>query len=290
MKRTQSFYVPTVAKRSRTLSVKSSRPGLASSAGANLSYSSDGSRRKGSFKIDAKTKVKGVSSILRKAIQAVMDTRVERKQIINQLGGGNTITALTTGVATAPAFYSLLPTLTQGTAQGLRVGNQIRVMDSKLSYRIALPIGQTNMQTFYMTVWVACLKGNAQQAPGLVDWTKLLHQSNTVEAGEYTQDCSTALLPINEEWWNVKSRRTYKVGPSNMGTSGGECNDSKAYFEDSFDIPYLNGLLNYEDNSNLPQNKNLYFFVTIMNASLSITLPTVFPYIIANYTASFVDA
>lgn len=288
MKRTQSFYVQP-SKRTRTMSVKSLGPRLATSPGANLSYSADGAKRIGKFKFDSKSKVKGVSKALQKAIKAVIATTAERKFLITQANSGATVTINTTAVATPPAFISLVGNIPVGNGQGSRISNDVRVMDSKVTYRLMIPATQTNMPAYYVTVWIGNLKASATATPTISDFIKLLHQSATVETGEYTQSADTGMLPVNEEWWNIMSRKTYKLGPSNCGTSGGENNDTRAYYEDTVDVPYLNGLWRYDDGAAFPQNKNAFAFVTMMPCNASIALPVVQPLYLLNYSCSFID-
>jgi len=268
---------------------KSVGPRLVSSAGANLSYSSDGAKRSGKLKFDSKSKVKGVSQKLQRAIKAVIATTAERKFLITQANSGATVTINTTAVATPPAFISLVSNIPVGNGQGSRISNDVRVMDSKVTYRLMIPAAQTNMPAYYVTVWIGNLKSSATATPTIADFVKLLHQTATVEVGEYTQSADTGMLPVNEEWWSIFSRKTYKLGPANNGTSGGECNDTRAYYEDTVDVPYLNGLWRYDDGAAFPQNKNCFAFVTMMPCNASIALPVVQPLYLLNYTCSFID-
>jgi len=257
--------------------------------------SADGTQRNGILKLGVGQKVKGVNGMLKKAIKAVVEAGKDKKDIVFQVNGGSNVQLSQTAVATPPQMFFLGPVILQGDGQGDRSGNVINVKEYKVRYRINLPANGNWAGTspVRVTVWIGNLKGQEWVQPTTADWAKLLHITPTVEQGEYSVEPESSMLPVNSEYWNIYSRKSYVVGFANGGGSGGTYlqtfgSEVRAFYEDEVDLRTSCKKWVYDDNANYPRNYGMYMFATFTLCSGNV-VPTVLPVVNALVVGSFTD-
>lgn len=232
-------------------------------------------------KVAEKRKSKSTSTVARRELKKLLDSRCERKYIISR---GSNI-PITTSVATTPYALSLLPSLSSGANRHSRIGNDISVKKIKIVGRVnLLPYNvTTNPVTAPIAVKMWVLSSAAYNEIGAFNGTPAataFFKSDTSPAGmagtvnDLTQD-------VDDENFKVYSMRTIELGltgatntyPSTSVSAFDNSNFSAAF---SFDVTRYFPKLKYNDtaSSSVPTNRNCWLVVqpvSLDGQSLSVT-------------------
>jgi len=157
-------------------------------------------------------------------------------------------------------------TISQGLGQGDRVGNQITCKSNYIKgymYSIDTSGGVDGNPTM-VTMWIGRLKGTVG-VPIAVDFTNLLQAGDTAFAP--TDDNRTSLRTYNHDYWDIKYRKTFKIGGSRPVLSGyvGN-NDFSALRHFSINVAKWHPKnIKYNDTATSLMNAGLYMWFTIAN-------------------------
>jgi len=216
----------------------------------------------------ATRKVKTSKKAMTKVVKRVLQSQVEEKEY-STYGANQTIT---TASASQPTFISCMPSITQGTSQGGRIGQEIKIKYARVKgYVNLLPYNVTTnpLSTAVMLkLWLCSSK-----------LTNLNGLSNTAcSTGFFETGAGTAgfqgnlldmLLPNNKDEWTIFATKqfelgtTYASGTGPVGT-GGYFDNSKMIIPFNFRFEkHFKGPIKFNDNAsslngNYPYNRNLY--------------------------------
>lgn len=217
-----------------------------------------------------------VSPALRRAIKAVVSNQKEKKLDVTLPTGSTAkavIPVVNNGGAAGPDFYNLMPAPAEGTTNHERVGNEIIVSQSKL--RVTITAGLTadqNAVPAIVTLMVGRLK-NKVGIPSDADWINMFYATGAAAQGADSTLLTTMMFPVNDDAWDIKERRQYKVGAANGGGLG-ENNDFNVSYTDEIDIGrYMKKTLQFDNASVTCENDGLYMWLwwnTIDQSTLSL--------------------
>jgi hypothetical protein len=140
-----------------------------------------------------------------------------------------------------------------------------------------------------VTVWIGKVRGLGAALPNSADFDNLLRTSTTnTYIAPSTTIPLTGLLPVNDDLWDIKVRKDYKLGKSE--TLNASNNDYNLSYNDEIDITRMfPSVLRYSGADTTVEEDNLFFFVTIR--TLDGNLPTVgLPNICAMVMHRYTDA
>lgn len=273
---------------SRTYNVGGiSRPGIARPAGRFVkgSYSAAKGSAK-SYRVRA-------SPAFKRAVKALIDQQKEQKIDITQMYGGVLTTFLATdgtsvAPGAAPLFVPIAPTLPIGGNDGSRVGSDVRLTKSYVKFQITLnQEASGDNGPFIATVWIGKVRSLGGAIPNAADFSSLLVTS-TGGAFQAPTTISpvTGLLPVNDDLWDIKIRKDYKLGKAE--TTNATSNDFNLSYNDEIDITKMfPAKLRYNGGTSIVQDDNLYFFVTYrtLNGAVATSgLPRILATAVHRYT------
>lgn len=202
-----------------------------------------------------------IPASLKRAVKAVIQNSKEQKLSVNEFAvGGASITGTNDITPIAPTFYAIQPQIAQGTSGANRVGSDITMVSHQLKY-----ILRANLSTVgalvpqLVTLMIGKLRDNFD-LPGATDYQKLL-EGSAGKQGFNTTTTTDALLPINDDYWNVLHRQTFKLGEANSAASTLNNNDFNLYYSDTIDCSrFMRKKLVYDGAATSPANDGLYMF------------------------------
>jgi hypothetical protein len=230
---------------------------------------------------------------LKRVVKAIIDQQKEQKQNVDYLyptsyPGVNPLGA--TGLALPPNFQALAPVLSNGPQEGQRIGSDIRLTKSYVKFQLGLnQEASSSNGPFIVTVWIGKVRGLGAALPNSADFDNLLRTSTTnTYIAPSTTIPLTGLLPVNDDLWDIKVRKDYKLGKSE--TTNSTNNDYNLSYNDEIDITRMfPSVMRYSGADTTVEEDNLFFFATIR--TLDGTLPTVgLPNICAMVMHRYTDA
>jgi len=231
-----------------------------------------------------KTVSKSVKSYVKKAIHR----QIENKE---RLIYGENITL----TATSPSTQSigLLPSMTQGTGDALRIGNQIKIVKgiTKIAFNIKPYSDTTNPNTVPVWVRVLLVKNlRLKEASAYINSTDLaqIFRGNATALAQQNNMLDMQ-LPVNDDLFRVLADRKFKIGASYASATGfvttqGFFDNSPASKMLTFNWgKYVKSVLKFDDNdaNYYPQNNNLFLVMMAVNAdgTTNIYSPTEYHYV-----------
>lgn len=193
---------------------------------------------------------------------------IENKRYI-VYGNNGTITGPT---ASVPPTFNLfcLPQVNQGTAQGQRIGDKIRIKRCRVSYQISqAPYDPTTNKDSECLITVLILKAKNTNA-GVVpsqNWDNLFEVGTGTVSWQGT--AMDTLFEINENLWTVVYKKVHLIGTYKGNDFTGISsyrlpgNESNYVVRRSFALPlkHIKKLQCYNDNvSSIPQTDNLWMY------------------------------
>jgi len=266
-----------------------SRPrGVARSAGRSIkgSYSAAKGASK-SFRVRA-------PPALKKVVKAIIASEKEQKVEIGAIYGGGITSLVATDNITAPTFNPLAPQLQTGTGgeDGRRIGEEVQMTKSYLKYTLGLPLDSGPVSPYIVTVWIGKIRGEANRLPLQADYDELLLAAGGGPVGPDTGFRVSNSYPVNDDYWDIKVRKVYKLGKasrSDSTTNPVANNDFNLIYQDEIDITrFLKNKLVYDGNGNsYPMNDGLYLwvtFTTIDDSDPTGTLPNISGCVVHRFT------
>lgn len=219
-----------------------------------------------------------------KAVKKVISSQIENKQSVTYALNQQINYA---GTVTDPAYISLVPALQQGTSNGQRVGNQVRVKKAIIRGYVNINTTSafgTSIIPLYCKMWICRRKAqNFYDTITGTDWDEFF-QVGTTSVG-FQGNLADLMFFTNSDVWSTYQTKTCLLGPNiNLpattptgtllpsGFSSAKCDISVPF---RFDVSkHLKGAMRFNDGSFRPQNKELYlvFQVVPMDGSAPATL------------------
>lgn len=284
-------------KRQRTSSISSvaTMPGYGyRSYSTRSAPSSRGRFTKGSYLAAKGTTKKAsvrASPALRAAVKKIIQNQKEQKLSVRELNSGNILTLITTEPTgpTGPDMFSLAPVMTQGAGANDRIGNDIRLVKSVLKFNVWLT-GESSSGAgpFFLTVWLGRIRGLGAASPSDADYARLLIASGATFTGPTTNSPITSILPVNEDLWDIKLRKQYKLGKENINNKNN--NDFNYAYQEEIDITKMLPSVNsYDETSSTVETNNLFLFFTYTTVDGS-TPALGLPQAVASVSHRYTDA
>jgi len=267
---------------SRTYNVGGiSRPGIARPAGRFVkgSYSS----AKGS----AKSYRARASPAFKRAVTAIIKSQKEQKLDVTNMYAGGVQTVLATNEQSAPDFQALAPFIASGNADGQRIGTDVRLTKSYVKFSLTVNHEASgNNGPFIATVWIGKVRALGAAVPNSADFASLLVKGDGSFTAPTTTLPLTGLLPVNDDLWDIKVRKDYKLGKADTNTANN--NDFNLCYNDEIDVTRMfPRVLRYNGQSGVVQDDNLFFFVTyktLDGAAATGGLPNITAVVVHRYT------
>lgn len=291
-KRSYSQFADPFGSRARLsyyeLQLRSRPRGVARSAGRSIkgSYSAAKGAPK-SFRVRA-------PAALKKAVKAIIASEKEQKVEIGAIYGGGITSLVATDNITAPTFVRLAPELQTGTGgeDGRRIGEEVQMTKSYLKYTLGLPLDSGPVSPYIVTVWIGKIRGEANRLPVQADFDELLLAAGGGPVGPDTGFRVSNSYPVNDDYWDIKVRKVYKLGKASRAdstTNPVANNDFNLIYQDEIDITrFLKNKLVYDGNANAyPMNDGLYLwitFTTIDDSDPTGTLPNISGCVVHRFT------
>jgi len=230
---------------------------------------------------------------LKRVIRAVIAQQKEQKLDVTQMYSG-ALTNLTatdgdsTTVGAAPSFEPLAPFVLLGPSDGQRIASDIKIVKSYVKLQICLnqEASSTN-GPFIVTVWIGRVRALGAAVPNAADFSSLLMTpASNVFSSLDTTNPVTGLYPVNDDLWDIKVRKDYKLGKAD--TSNASNNDFNLCYNDEIDITRMfPSTLRYNGSSGVVQEDNLFFFATyrsVNGALFTAGLPKIAATAVHRYT------
>jgi len=232
---------------------------------------------------------KSVSSI-KKIVKKEISRNVENKtqNYFNTLANiypSNSASFIGSVIPVSP-YTGYLATV-QGTGQGARIGNAIKLKSLSLRGTLfPLPYNATTNPTptpSKVIFWFFYDRANPTAIPDITT-ANFLQQGNS--SVPLQNSISDAWCPVNNDRYRLLTKRVYKLGFANAGGTGTQASyQSFANNDFKYNIDFKINLLKhvvksikYNDNTSAPTNRGLYWMFTIVAANGG------------NYAASYVPA
>jgi len=221
---------------------------------------------KGSYstaKGSAKTYRVRASPAFKRAVKAIVAGEKEQKLDVTNMYGSGIAGLLATNESSEPEYQPLAPLIAPGDVDGQRIGSDVRLTKSYVKFQLTLnQEASGDNGPFIATVWIGKVRASGANVPNVTDWANLLVKGNV---SSFTAPTSTlpltATLPVNDDLWDIKVRKDYKLGKS--GTLNATSNDFNLCYNDEIDITRMfPRVLKYNQSSGTVTDDNLYFFVT----------------------------
>lgn len=201
---------------------------------------------------------RGLAKIVRKEIKRTAEKKVWIDFSAN--------VPLSTAVGGVPVNKNLLPTLSQGTSNSNRVGNEITVVSGMTrGYVNILPYSITTNPLSTPTMvkmWLCYSKKLATTNLGNTDIATAFFDTNAGSAG-FQGNMLDMILTANKDNWVILQERAVELGATyassggSVGT-GGYFDNSKCILPFEFDFTKYVSRLMYDDTGTAPTNKNLF--------------------------------
>jgi len=179
---------------------------------------------------------------------------------------------------------NVLYNITQGTGEGNRIGNRIKV--SSLTARISLNVGTTSLlNNAYFRVLILRKKIGVDTTNGT--YSTLFQNGNSAQAP--TGTTIDMMRPINTDYFTVYHSRMVLMGSSDAVTSANPGNNTSIAKMMTFKLP--NPTVVYNDGIIFPSNVGYYMtFVPCLANGFAITAGAVAPYFVsADVNVTYTD-
>lgn len=230
---------------------------------------------------------------LKSAVKAIIAADKEQKVEVSSILGGGITALLVTDNLTAPTFAPLLPELAGGNSAetGTRIGNEVMVTRSYVKFTLSLPLDATS-NPYIVTLWIGKLRGEPAKAPSLNDYNELLLAAGGGPIGPDTAFRVSNAYPVNQDEWDIKVRKVYKLGKAARSDSTSNPtanNDFNLCYQDEIDITrFMKRKLLYDSSTNqYPSNDGLYMFftfTTLDDSDPAGSFPNVSGVVVTRYT------
>lgn len=234
---------------------------------------------------------------IRQIVKQTIDAQAEKKmvQFFNSSGLNTSVQAsdwsafnawILTSDTTSRAMYAIA----QGTAQGSRVGNQVRTykMTMKLVLICNPSYGDTtnyNACPLYVTLWVVKLKEHLDDTvTTLQNVVQSSFFQNSGATAAFEGNLSDLIKTPNRDQVTVLKRKVYKVGLAEILSATGNNvsntlsnrfmnNDSSMAITDTLDFTkYVPSIQKFNDGDNLTTSRRTYMFFTSARCDGTLTL------------------
>lgn len=165
---------------------------------------------------------------------------------------------------TPSSCYPLIPNISQGTTQGTRVGNKVRVRNAVLRMSLTVSNQSAAVTPTYVDIYIFKYKPMTAYPNNVMPTGSM---NNFLQAGSsstnYSGAISDGLRPVNKDLFTMKYRkRLCMFNPNNTAAFTGATaswNPNRSY---NINITkYLNKILNYDDANSICTNDSLWFAV-----------------------------
>lgn len=222
------------------------------------------------------TKVIPTPQSIRRQVIRELQNRAEQKIRVQSV----TNFAVTSANGGVPTSIYLSPLLLQGTADNQRIGNRVNVTSSVMNmFMNLLPynsLTNTGPMPVMVKIWIARYKiRNTSNVANTTVATDFFQNDGTTNgfAGNMLDMC----YAVNEQSWDLLETRTFKLGVGD--TNATQAANTASWLDDSsfskeikFDFtPYIKGMHEWNDNTNVPTNRNLWMFIQTVYADGSNT-------------------
>lgn len=196
-------------------------------------------------------------------VKKVIHSQIENKHVNTYAGNTALVFALSGGLS--PIAIGMLPTVSQGTGQAQRVGNEINVIKANLKgYVNILPYNfTTNPQPcpVYVKMWLCRRK---QGSPGITGLPSSADYNQWFQSGSGTIGFQGNMLDMtfdtNKDYWTVLATKTIQLGNNSPTSSSSAILSGNLGVSQPFSFNFAKhiGKLKYNDTFNTPTNKELY--------------------------------
>jgi len=201
-----------------------------------------------------------------KAVKKLIRSTAEKKRVSSSaslyvfgLDGDGAPDATNSSMSQAVDLTQLFCDVPQGTNDGERIGEQIRVHSAKLKLLVRPPTG---IEASVLRVWVGRYKATPGVRPTALNFLELLDTGSTTTGFNGTM--LNMLYPNNTDAFTILATRTIKVGHSNA--VGFVNNDFPSYRAVTIDLTKHLGVLKYAQSLvTTPTNKHLYLWMGWVN-------------------------
>ena len=170
---------------------------------------------------------------------------------------------------------NVLYNITQGTGEGNRIGNKIKL--TTLTVKISLNIGVTSLlNNVYMRVLILRKKVGVDTPNGF--YGQLFQNGNTAQAP--TGTTIDMMRPVNTDYFTVYHSKMVLMGSSDAVTSANPGNNTAIAKMLTFKMPLTNII--YNDTTIFPTNVSAYMaFVPCLANGFAITAGAIAPYFVS---------
>jgi len=231
---------------------------------------------------------------LKSVVKAIIASEKEQKTEVGAIYGGGITSLLATDNITSPTFVRLAPELQAGTGgeDGRRIGEEVQITKSYLKYTLGLPLDSGPVSPYIVTVWIGKIRGEANRLPVQADFDELLLAAGGGPIGPDTTFRVSNSYPVNDDYWDIKVRKVYKLGKasrSDSTTNPVANNDFNLIYQDEIDITrFMRNKLCYDGNAiGYPRNDGLYMwatFTTLDDSDPTGTLPNISGCVVHRFT------
>jgi len=230
------------------------------------------------------------SLAFKRAVKAIVAQQKEQKLDVTNLYNGliTAVSATTADGTLSPSFQPLAPFLAAGPNDGQRIASDIRLTKSYVKFQLTLnQEASGDNGPFIATVWIGKVRGLGSAVPNAADFASLLTTTgaNTYSGSSSTQPI-TGLYPVNDDLWDIKVRKDYKLGKSE--TLNATNNDFNFCYNDEIEITKMfPSVLRYDGANGNPASDNLWMFVTYRTLNQAVVasgLPKVLATTVHRYT------
>lgn len=213
-----------------------------------------------------------VSDKVKKYVKSELSRRVENKISEPDNSPDWVWTTYNTGSNTQPSMLYLhqaLSNIAQGTGQGDRIGNRIRLKSFPIRMLLSTPLNNGQPCAMVCRLIIAKMRKDIDP-PTAAYFNKLLQDGNT--SIPPANDLASVYAPVNTELWTIKKDKRFilqsppSVYPSDLPVS------KNVYKQITIDIAkYLPKYITYNDNALAPSNCSLFAFLIASNVTDSYT-------------------
>jgi len=222
---------------------------------------------------------------LKMAIENVLVRKAETKQpnisplqyTFNGNGTNNSI------MSSPVDITSVISSMSQGTANGQRIGNDINVTKALLNINMTASSGQA--LPYLVTIFVGYVKGSRTTSPSASNLASILDLGGSTSG--YTGMTQDLLLKLNTDKFSC-IRKNYKIGLSAPSSGLGYQNNDFPVFQNiKIPIKALLGKIQYNSDSSSGINRPVYMwaqFTAVNSLPQAISVaPTIFYYLDVEY-------
>ena len=209
-----------------------------------------------------------VSRTVKKYVKRTIHANVPLKRDWNN-GSGILNNAL--GLIATPVQFPILPEMTQGTGEGERIGDRIKVRQSHLVINVWARAYNSSTNSLckeqYVKIWIVKAKQLTQGATTIpnADIARWFQLGST--ATGFSNDLTDTSRDVNTNLFTVKYQKVCKIGFASASSGGAAPplsttapnNDFKLHHQFKINCgKYMKKMLTFQDNTTPCSNDNLY--------------------------------